>query len=55
LVSGEVYSSDSWFCTETMSAMPSASSIWSASALEMPIQRTLPSSWSSFSAPIASA
>ena len=27
--SGEVYSSESWFCTETMSAIASASWIWS--------------------------
>ena len=35
--------------------MPSASSSWSTVALEMPTQRTLPSSWSSLNVPIDSA
>ena len=43
--------SDSWFWTETISATSSASSSWSRLQLERPIQRTLPSSWSSLNAP----
>ena len=52
---GEPYSSESWFCTETRSTIERVSSICSVFALEIPIQRTLPSSWSSLSAPIDSA
>ena len=55
LASGEVKSSESWFWTETISAMPSASSSCSTVQLERPIQRTLPSSWSSLNAPTVSA
>ena len=55
LISGDVKSSDSWFWTETISATSSASSSWSRLQLERPIQRTLPSSWSSLNAPTVSA
>ena len=55
LASGDVKPSESWFWTETISATPSASSSWSTVQLERPIQRTLPSSWSSLNAPTVSA
>ena len=55
LASGDVKPSESWFWTETISATPSASSSCSTLQLERPIQRTLPSSWSSLNAPTVSA
>ena len=52
---GDVKSGASWFCTLATPTIERASSSCSTLALEMPTQRTLPSSWSSFSAPIDSA
>ena len=45
----------SWFCTLVTPTIERASSSCSTLALEIPTQRTLPASWSSFSAPIDSA
>jgi hypothetical protein len=50
-----VNSSESWFCTATISTIERATSICSMFAFESPTQRTLPSSWSSLNAPIVSA
>jgi hypothetical protein len=55
LAIGDVWRSESWFCTDTTSTIVSASSSCATLAFEMPTQRTLPSSWSSLNAPIDSA